>query len=252
MSAMVSRNWTIAIAVAAAWLAACSKDPSPSAAASAVATTSATAAPAFDVEGFCERVMALPKARGCKGDDEIIEGNKVGYCTTTLREAREASRVRFDAEAATACISAVEGSAELPDRRNLADLALAVASCRKVVVGKQAPGAECANTFGCLASSSCGAGHCKARVAEGATCTENDACPGGQRCRAGTCAAPTSQKDGARCEDARDCRHGSHCGGDHRCAADKKAGEICSGSDECLGRCSREKGSHCVSYCGSG
>jgi len=52
-----------------------------------------------------------------------------------------------------------------------------------------------------------------------------------------------------------DCAHGLFCdGSDNKksYAAQKKAGERCVKSDECLGRCSAQAGKQCVSYCGSG
>ena len=228
--------------------AACDPLPATEAPATSSASASSAAAPAFDVEGFCERTMALAASRRCEGDDTLIEGNKVGYCTTMLREARDAGRVRFDPAAAATCETAVKGASDLPDRRVLRDLSLRFEACRKVVTGTQSAGAACDRTMECGAGLLCLAKTCQSAAKEGEACRELH--DDGFTPTASTCAPPFGCSDG-QCVPA-----------DPRAAAPapkpppqptkKKAGEPCTSSDDCLGRCSRSDGNTCVSYCGSG
>ena len=190
----------------------CSKDAPSQAAGSA--TSSSPGAAAFDIEGFCDKTMALGKERKCEGDDELMEGNKVGLCSTTLRTARDDKGVKLDQLAAAACIKDVSGaSPPLPDRRTLRHIADRFESCRRF--------ASAVVTM-----------------------------PDGGPTKRGAAAA------GAACKTTNDCAHGLSCAADRaskrQCAPKKKAGEPCRASSECLGRCSRQQGNKCVSYCGSG
>jgi len=168
----------------------------------------------FDVDAFCEKAMALPEGRKCEGDDEIIEGNKVGFCTTVLRAASDAARVSFDEAAAKRCLAAVESAAPpLPDRRTLADIRARFEPCRAFVRGTQKQGMPCEHSVECAPTLTCDAATCQAP------------------------AAPATSAPAAADKDA---------------TPKRKAGEPCKHSDECLGRCSRKQGQQCVSYCGSG
>jgi hypothetical protein len=195
-------------------LSACSKDQPAPADSSATAGPTADAAPAavFDIDAFCEKAMALPAGRQCEGDDEIIEGNKVGFCTTVLRAGSDAARVSFDEAAAKRCLAEVKSAKPpLPDRRTLADIGARFEACRSFARGTQKKGEPCDNAVECGDALTC----------ESAKCTERKAAT----------EADAAAKDGP---------------------AKKKAGEPCAVSDECLGRCSRKQGRRCVSYCGSG
>jgi len=273
-------------------LLACSR-PKDDGAATSAATASATgvAKPAFDVDGFCEKTMGMPADRECEGDDEIIEGNKAGYCVTELTAARDAGRIAFDADQAAACVKAVQAAdPPLRDRRTLRDLGLRFEACRKTAVGKQQAGAECKTTMECAAgrlcvgakctepakadaacqplkevslsnvTSSCASGlycaegNCKPQVGEGKPCSSSPACQGDLRCRDGKCAKAAPLKEGAVCEADVDCGPKGHCAKEGKttaCRPRKAAGNDCLLDAECRGRCSR-KDKQCVSYCGSG
>ncbi|MBW2458043.1 MAG: hypothetical protein JRI68_26295 [Deltaproteobacteria bacterium] len=247
--------------------------------------------PAFDVDGFCEQTMAMPSDRTCEGDDEIIEGNKAGYCVTELVAARDEGRITFDAGQAAACVKAVSAATPpLPDRRTLRDLGMRFEACRGAAVGKQGAGAECKTTMECVAglrcvsakcaesakadeacvplkevslsnvTSSCAPGlHCEASqcqplVGEGKPCSSSGACQPSLRCRDGKCTKGTALTAGAACEEDVDCGVRGHCAKEGKttaCRPRKPAGTKCVLGSECLGRCSR-KDRQCVSYCGSG
>jgi hypothetical protein len=183
-------------------VAACTKDEPVPAAGSAAAS----AAPAFDVDGFCEKAVGV--GRRCDGDDALLEGNKVGLCTTTLHEAG----VALDAALGPACLAAVEAGQPLPDVRTLELLVARFAACRQLL----APVPSLAKI----------------------------------QPRAAGSAAP-----GQPCTTSADCANALFCdesGSKKSCAAQKKAGEHCTKSDECRGRCSAQAGQQCVAYCGSG
>jgi hypothetical protein len=154
--------------------------------------------------------------RPCQGDDELLEGNKIGLCTTTLREA-EGEGARLDPGLAAACLAAVEAGKPLPDVRTLELLAARFEACRELfapipalaAVAPRPPGVARAGAA-CSASAECAHGHYCARKAD-----------------------RNSSDKGA-------------------CAAQKAAGASCAGSDECLGRCSAQAGQRCMAYCGSG
>lgn len=202
---MRGAGWLVLLASSAC------EESQPIPAGSASAPVSAVAAPMFDIEGFCESTMAV--GRRCEGDDELMEGNKIGLCTTTLRAAQDDDGVKLAAKAAEPCVAAVKKAKEtLPDIRTLKTLAERFAPCRALLspvpsltdvkpveVGAKKAGEGCAG--------------------------END------------CARELY------CAESKD---------ERACAAKKKAGERCTGSDECLGRCSKKEGNTCVSYCGSG
>jgi hypothetical protein len=162
------------------------------------------------VEGFCESTLAV--GRRCEGDDQLLEGNKIGLCTTTLREARDQGVV-IDPVLAPACVQAVKADKSLPDVRTLEHLVARHEACRKLL----APVAHLAKVKPRAAGS----------ATAGAPCTSSDDCVRGFHC-----AAPDA--------------------GPRQCTAQKKAGESCAASEECLGRCSAQAGKKCVAYCGSG
>lgn len=253
----------LSLSLLAALPLACDEKPSTEAPPSAAASTAATP-PGFDVEGFCERVMAVAGSRKCEGDDSIIEGNKIGYCSTMLREARDAERVGFDAAAAKACSEAVRTASDLPDRRVLRDLSLRLEACRKVVVGKVSAEAACDHTMECKPGLLCVDKKCSPAAKEGEVCralrddgftASASTCAVGLSCVDAACKKEKAKAlgdDKAPCEAHADCQPMLHCSADKRCAPKKKAGASCTKSDACLGRCSRKDGNTCVSYCGSG
>ncbi|RLB64753.1 MAG: hypothetical protein DRI90_03845 [Deltaproteobacteria bacterium] len=253
-------------------------------------TTASGAQPVFDIDGFCDKTMAMSSERKCSGDDEIIEGNKIGYCVTELVKARDDGRVIFDHDQAARCVAAVRSAKEpLRDRRTLRDLGMRFESCRQTASGQQKAGMECKTTMECTqglrcvsskcvqpaalgkpcvplkevslsnVTSSCAAGlHCDGAACaslakEGASCAVSGACQPPLRCRAGQCAVASDQATGAPCEDDADCDSKGYCTTDKPpvCQARKQAGSKCVLNRECLGRCSR-KDRQCVSYCGSG
>jgi hypothetical protein len=187
----------------------CSKgEPSASSSAPSAAPS---AAPAFDVEGFCDETLAV--GRPCEGDDELLEGNKIGLCTTTLREARDEG-VTLDAALGPACVEAVKAGGPLPDLRTLETLVARFEPCRKLLapiaaLKKVAPGAA-------------------GSAGDGAACRLSDECAHGLYC------AGEGEPDAGRC------------------LPRKKAGASCRSSQECLGRCSAQAGKTCVAYFGSG
>jgi hypothetical protein len=172
--------------------------------------------PVFDVEGFCDQVMAV--GRPCDGDDEIMEGNQIGLCSTTLRQARDGG-ASLNVEAGAKCLgdvkSAQAGATPLPDIRTLDLLAQRFESCRRF--GSEVPAL--------------------AKVV---------AVPAG------------SAKAGEPCRNMSDCAHGLFCPQptpeqkQPTCASKKAGGESCRRSAECIGRCSRRASNTCVAYCGRG
>jgi hypothetical protein len=190
-------------------LAGCDK---PSDTATQQVSATASAAPAFDVEGFCEKVMSVD--RKCEGEDEFMEGNKIGLCTTTLRTARDDDGAKFDQTLADKCLADVKAAKPpLPDIRTLKTLAERFDSCR--AFGKPVPSLKDAKAVPL------------GKLEAGEACTSTAACLHGH-----FCPQPS--------------------GSDKRvCTPQKKAGEPCRENQDCLGRCSRKDGSKCVSYCSS-
>ena len=209
--------------------------------------------------------MALPTGRVCEGDDELREGNKVGYCATVLREIRAAARAKFDQTKATACVAAAAKATTLPDRRTLSDIAGAIAVCRGVVVGGQPPDAACDRNMECKSGLLCIKQRCIAAAAVGQPCTKltddgltaaTSTCKAHLRCIEDQCrlVKPTQPaKQGEACRHD-NCISGLYCARADKaiCRPKQKAGASCSHSRECLGRCSRKDGRLCVDYCGSG
>lgn len=262
----LTRLVSVAVAIAAA--AGCSKPAGESGSASTSApssTASPAAAPAFDIEGFCEKVMALPGERKCNADDEVREQNKFGYCGTLLRRLRDGGRVSFDAKAAKPCIDAVAAAdPPLPDSRTLQDVGTRIEACRKVVIGKQNAGASCESSAECVSGHVCAKAKCVAAAGNGQACEEirevslagvTSSCVAGHVCVEGKCAAKPEEKRvaaGAACTADAACAAGHFCDTKTRaCAAKKEAGAKCASSRECRGRCSKADGA-CVDYCGSG
>ncbi|MCC6523854.1 MAG: hypothetical protein IT373_14445 [Polyangiaceae bacterium] len=242
----------------------------------AAPSSSAQPEPVFDIDGFCEKAMGV--GRPCQGDDAVLEGNKIGYCATLLREARDARRVHFDRAAAAACLAEIpKASPSLPERRTLRHLGERVPACRAVAVGEVPRGAECARTMECapglvcvgarcatpgaagdactvvkedgspFARSSCEpalrcvAGKCAAGAAAGGKCATSEACAPELRCRGGTCAPGHPLEAGAACEGTEDCASGHYCGGKPpKCTPKQQAGEACAATDSCLGNCNRQ------------
>lgn len=178
---------------------ACSKsEPAPAATATASATASAV--PVFDVEGFCDEAMGV--GRPCEGDDELMEGNKIGLCSTTLRAARDDEGVELDATQGVKCLADVQAAdPPLPDVRTLTTLAQRFASCRAltskvpslskvtaVPVGEAAVGDPCNVQSDCQHGLFCDSGGCAPQRKAG------EACKSGQEC-VGRC----SRKDGMTC-----------------------------------------------------
>lgn len=151
--------------------------------------------------------------RPCEGDDELMEGNKIGLCTTTLRTARDDDGVKLDEATSRRCVDDAK-RAKLPDIRTLATLVERFESCRALL--KAVPS---------LAS-------VKPRppgdIEADKPCTGSATCAPGLYCPA------------ARGKDK------------PVCTPQKPAGETCAGSDECLGRCNQSAGNKCLAYCGSG
>ncbi len=201
-------------------LAACdgSAPTKPTASSVGSSTTKVSPTPAFDVEGFCEKTMEV--GRKCEGDDTFKEGNKVGLCTSTLRAARDDDGVKLDDAHAKKCLADVLGAKPaLPDIRTLKTLAQRFESCRKFVKAVPSLAAVKAVPLG--------------------TVKAGDLCDKQPDCVPGTfCPAPRGGKKGAATSPT--------------CVPVRKAGEPCSDSTQCLGRCSRKDGNKCVSYCGSG
>jgi len=169
--------------------AACAKDQPAPTAGSAVAS----AAPAFDIDGFCEKALGV--GRPCAGDDELLEGNKVGLCTTTLREAG----VALDAALGAECLAAVEAGKPLPDVRTLELLVARFEPCRKLLApvaslakvearatGRAAAGQPCTTSADCVHGLFCDGSDnkktCTAQKKAGEPCAKNDECRG--RCSA--------------------------------------------------------------------
>ncbi len=186
-----------------------SKPPPPAPA----VTASSAAQPSFDIEGFCDKTMAI--ADKCEGDDELLEGNKIGLCVTTLRTARDDEGARFDQKLADKCIGVVKAAKPpLPRIRTLKTLAVRFPECHTFLSGvpflakfkHRAPGT----------------------IKSGEPCKKTRDCSYGLYC-------PLSRGEQSAA-----------------CRPKKKAGEACDGNDDCIGRCSRSGGKKCVSYCGSG
>jgi hypothetical protein len=161
---------------------------------------SASAAPAFDIDGFCDKALGV--GRPCEGDDELLEGNKIGLCTTTLREAG----VLLDPALAPACLAAVEAGKPLPDIRTLELLVARFPACRKLfekvdALAKVAPASEGTTAAGqaCNETAACARGlycdgtdpkkrACVAKKKAGEACGASDECLGrcsgqaGKRC----------------------------------------------------------------------
>ncbi len=175
--------------------------------------SAAPVAAAFDIEGFCETVMAV--GRECEGDDELMEGNKIGLCAATLRAARDDDGVRLDEAASKLCLADAKlAEPPLPDVRTLTTLAQRFESCRAFT--RTVP------SLSKLTGVSVGV------AKEAQACRKHTDCAHGLHCprtRAGTIRV---------------------------CARKKKAGEACVGNVSCIGRCSRKDGNKCVAYCGSG
>ncbi|MBW2526997.1 MAG: hypothetical protein JRI23_22645 [Deltaproteobacteria bacterium] len=259
-------SWSLIAIAPAAVLLACSKPSSEAGpATTSTASASAPAPAAFDVEGFCEKIMALPEGRRCGADDEVREQNKVGYCGTLLRELRDGGKVRFVSSAAKPCVQAV-GAAKPPlsDSRTVQEVGARLEACRKVIVGKQAAGAECASSVECAPGLACTSGKCAARVAVGKPCEAvrevslagvTSTCAAGLDCIDGACveqAATGSVEAKGACSTDVACAAGHFCEGKPKsCQPTKAAGAACSSSRECRGRCSKADGK-CVDYCGSG
>lgn len=180
-------------------LVACSKsEPAPTA--TATATASVAAGPVFDVEGFCDEAMGV--GRACEGDDELMEGNKIGLCSTTLRAARDDEGVTLDPEAGKRCLADVRAAdPPLPDVRTLTTLAQRFESCRRftekvpslskvtaVAVGDAAEGGTCEVQSDCKHGLYCDSGTCAPQKKAGEPCKSGQECVG--RC---------SRKDGMKC-----------------------------------------------------
>jgi hypothetical protein len=161
-------------------------EPTPTAAPSA----SASAPPAFDIDAFCETTLAA--GRACAGDDELLEGNKIGLCTTTLRDAG----VALDPTLAPACLAAVEQGKPLPDLRTLELLVARFEPCRKLLApvsslakvearpaGRAASGETCTSSADCAHGLFCDGRDdrrksCAPQKAAGGPCAKNDECRG--------------------------------------------------------------------------
>lgn len=171
----------------------CSKsDPAP--------TAASAEQPVFDVEGFCEATLGV--GRPCEGDDELLEGNKIGLCTTTLREARDQGAT-IDASLAPACIQAAKADKTLPDVRTLETLVSRFESCRKLLVavpglakvsphkaGRAKAGDTCATSADCAHGLYCETRACAPKKKAGASCAQSDECLGRCSSQAGKkCAA---------------------------------------------------------------
>jgi len=171
--------------------AACSKaTPEPAETAS---SATASAAVVFDIDAFCDKALGV--GRPCEGDDELLEGNKIGLCTTTLREAG----VALDPALGSTCLAAVEAGKPLPDLRTLELLAARFDPCRKLLspvpalarvepraAGRVTAGQPCAASANCAAGLFCaGPGAkkiCTPQKKAGEACTRNEECLG--RCSA--------------------------------------------------------------------
>jgi hypothetical protein len=157
------------------------------------ASAEPSAAPVLDIDGFCEKAVGV--GRPCQGDDELLEGNKVGLCTTTLREAG----VALDPSLAPACLTAVAEGKPLPDLRTLELLVARFEPCRKLLApiaslakvearpaGRAAQGQPCAASADCAHGLFCTGTEskksCAAQKKAGERCVKNDECLG--RCSA--------------------------------------------------------------------
>ena len=156
--------------------------------------------------------MAL--SRSCDGDDEIREGNKVGLCTTILRTARDDDGVKLDPKAAEPCVAAVKKElATLPDIRTLQTLVERFEACRTLL--SKVPSltkVEPVTVGAKKADEACDGPH---------QCSHELYCPEGKGER-----KVHRQEEGRR--------------------------KLLMPGSECLGRCSKQEGNKCVSYCGSG
>ena len=178
-------------------LSACSKsEPAPAATASATATASA---PLFDIEGFCDETMGV--GRPCEGDDELMEGNKIGLCSITLRAARDEGVVLDPAQGKKCLRDARAADPPLPDVRTLTTLAQRFESCRSftaevpslskvqaVAPGSVEQGGACEVQSDCAHGLYCDGGSCAPQKKAGASCKSGQECVG--RC---------SRKDGMKC-----------------------------------------------------
>jgi hypothetical protein len=167
----------------------CSKqEPAPTASSAAT-----SGPPVFDIDAFCEKALGV--GRPCQGDDELLEGNKIGLCTTTLREAG----VTLDAALAPACLAAIDAGRPLPDVRTLELLAARFEPCRKLLApvaslakvevrgaGRAGAGQSCASSNDCAHGLFCdGPGDkraCSPQKRAGERCSKNEECLG--RCSA--------------------------------------------------------------------
>lgn len=198
---MKSTRWLLLIA-----LFGCDNEPERASPASSTASSAPALPPAFDIEGFCEKSMAV--GRTCEGEDEFMEGNKVGLCASTLRAARDDDGAKLDAALAEKCLASVASAKPpLPDVRTLKTLAERFDTCR--AFAKVVPSLRDVSAV-----------------------------------------SPGTNGEGDACKTTAECGHGLFC--DQKCVPQKKAGESCTKSHECKGRCSRKSGNTCVSYCGSG
>lgn len=149
--------------------------------------------------------------RPCEGDDELMEGNKIGLCTTTLRTARDDHGVKLDAAGSKRCVSDAK-SAKLPDIRTLQTLVERFESCRELLKAVPSLAAVKSRPAGTV--------------------------------EAGKVCGPDSCAPGLYCP--------AHTIKNAHCTPQKPAGEPCTTSPECLGRCNKSAGNKCVAYCGSG
>lgn len=142
--------------------------------------------------------------RPCSGDDELMEGNKIGLCSTQLRAARDDESVKLDAGEADNCLADVKGAKPpLPDMRTLKTLAERFDTCRtfakevptlgqvkSVPVGTAKVGADCETHASCLHGSFCDQANkkCSGQKKASEACGSSSECLG--RC---------SRKDGNKC-----------------------------------------------------
>ena len=181
---------------------ACDEPSSQPSASPPSATASAAAAAVFDVEGFCEKAVAV--GRPCAGDDALREGNQIGLCTTTLRAARDDDGISLSQADGDACLTAVAAAAApLPDERRLELLAERFEPCRKLLAripalkatqpkaaGSAGPGEACSGNDACRHGHYCEGGRCAAQK------------PAGKPCKSGAeCLGRCSQKPGEGCVD---------------------------------------------------
>ncbi len=203
---MITRGnrWLAAVGLWGLVLSACSKKKEDAAGdAGATPTASASAEPvAFDIEGFCDQTMGL--GRPCEGDDELMEGNKIGLCSTTLRAARDDEGVKLDPAQGAACKAEVKAAdPPLPDVRTLTTIAQRFSSCRgllrpvpslskveAVEPGTAAAGEACKVTGDCAHRLYCEAGSCAPKKKAGEACHSGQECIGRCSRKAGRICVP--------------------------------------------------------------